>query len=467
MLGGAMLTRVTNWVQRQLGSGATNLRLVWPEHWWQSGRDAPGSGLGGLSFPPLYTAIDVISSDIARLPLRHWRDDGESRNEVRDSWAVSVLDDPNDYQTVFDLIKQLTASVLYRGNGYLYPIRNGRHQIEKLHCLFPDYVWVSRLSGQADYFYQVGPQPLADLDTTVMVPPRNMFHHRILTLNDPLFGVSPLIAAAASCSAGLAILRSTDRFFNRMARPSGVLSTDKLLDEKAAERVKERFQRLFSGEEGAGDVAVLEQGLKWEALTMSAVDAQLIEQLRWTVEDVARVYRVPGFMIGDLKNVSYNSSEQLTRQYWNGCLSSHMRALEQRLSQFFGMDGRTEYLEFDLDQMFRAELLQRTEALTKSVQGGLRTPNEARRIEGLNALPGGDQIFMQQQMVPVEQLASRTDLTPKPPMMPAQAPQRELPPPPPLDPTTLTDALMAEVFAGAPPPRLPRLVYGRSGRTYH
>jgi HK97 family phage portal protein len=470
------INRARAWLQRQLGPGGVNLRLVWPDNWYQGGRDLPGLGrAAALTFPAVYASIDIISSDIARLPMRHWRDDGETRRELCDSWPLSVLDKPNEYQTGFDLMKMLVGSQLFRGNGYLYPIRNRRYQVDSLHCLFPDYVWPYRAAG-SDYFYQVSAQPLAEIETTAMIPPREMLHHRMLTFNDPLIGITPMVAAATSSSAGLAILRASDRFFQRMARPSGVLQTARSLDRRKAEEIKERWQRVYAGEEGAGDVAVLEEGLEWKPLTMTAVDAQLIDQLRYSVEDVARVYRVPLFMLGDLTKVSYNSSEQLSRVYDNGCLSAHMKALEWRLSQFFGMDARSEYLEFDTDQLFRGEFQARTEALVRSVQGGLRAPNEARRIEGLNPVPGGDVTYMQQQMVPVSQLASRSDLNPMPAMTPpaAQTPTRELPPPEdneiPLpgtgpDLAELTDALMGAVFRN-PPPARPRQRYADSVLAY-
>ena len=451
------------WFTRQQGSaGDVSLRLNWPDGWHQLGMDSPMTRGGALSFPAVFASIDMISSDIARLPMRHWRDDGTTRSEVRNSWAIKVLDKPNDYQTGFDIMKMLIASQLYRGNGYLYPVRNGRFQIEQLHCLFPDNVFVYRTGP--DYFYRVSAEPMARLETIAMIPPREMFHHRMLVLNDALLGITPMLAAATSSNAGLAILRSSEKFFQKMARPSGVLQTAGMLRRDAAEEIKERWKRVYAGEEGAGEVAVLEQGLEWKPLTMSAVDAQLIDQLRYSVEDVARVYRLPLFMLGDLTKVSFSSSEQLTRVYWTGCLSAHMESIEKRMSRFFGMDGRNEYLQYDLDALFRTEMQTRIEALAKAVQGGIRTPNEARRIEGLNAVDGGDTVFMQQQMVPVEALATRTDLAPKPQVMPPTTPPRELATTP-LQPAALHDALMGAVFHDLPALRAASVHHPRQQRT--
>lgn len=102
-------------------------------------------------------------------------------------------------------------------------------------------------------------------------------------------------------------------------------------------------------------------------------------------------------MTGDLSKISYSSSEQLSRIYFSGCLAAHLGALEGKFCDFFGMNGRTEWLEFDTDYLFRTESQQRIEGLAKAVQGGIRTPNEARRIEGLNPVIVGMALIVNQQ----------------------------------------------------------------------
>ena len=461
--------------------------MQWGPGWFQQGYNSPNQMPPLLTFPAVFTSIDTISSDIARLPMRHYKIDERGRRvEVENSAPLRVLEKPNGYQTRFDMMKQFIASQLYRGNGYLYAMRNRRYEIDQLHVLFPDSVWPKRAG--AEVFYEVTQQPLAEIDVQRTLTTRECLHHRMLTLADPLIGITPLMAAALSTSAGLAILGQSERFFNSMARPSGVLTTAGKLDPAKAQAIKDRWNAVYKGPGNAGDVAVLEEGLEWKSLALTAVDAQLIEQLRYTVEDVARVYRLPIFMLGDLTKVSYNSSEQLVRIYYSGCLVAHMVALEDRFTQFFEMNGRTEWLEFDTDYLFRTEMVARVEALAKSVQGGLRTPNEARAVEGLNPLSGGDVIFMQQQMVPVDVLASRADLSAKPPgstpaPMPAaaltvdpDAMARELAAhidalPEPRSSDELRDALMGAVFSDPLPRRIAlqhpqqrQLIYGRRSR---
>lgn len=386
-------------------------QLRFTDTWFQQGWSPLPRHTSSLAFPAVYASIDTISSDIARLPIRHWRIESDAPRkltELTNSAAVRVLTRPNDYQTGFDLIKGLVTAQLFRGNGYLYGRPNGRNEFEELHQIVSDLVVILR-SG-SEVFYQVSAEPLIGLKLMSVLPSRVVMNHRMFCLHDPLYGITPILAAAMSAATGLSILRSTEAFFRRMARPSGVLQTAQRIDPARAEAIKERWSRVFQGAEQAGDTAVLEEGLEWKPLTMTAVDAQLIEQLRYSVEDVARVYRLPLFMLGDLTKVSFSSSEQLTRVYYSGCLSAHISALEIRLTNFFGMNPREEFLQFDLDELFRTEMKSRIESLTRSITGGLRTPNEARAIEGLNPIEGGDDVFMQQQMVPAKLLASRTDL---------------------------------------------------------
>lgn len=268
--------------------------MNWGPTWYQSGYPSPSSMPPMLTFPAVFTSIDTISSDIARLPFRHFQIKGTQTVEVENSAALRVLEKPNGYQCRFDMIKQLVASQLYRGNGYLYGIRNRRYEIDELHVLWPDTVWPQR-SG-AEVFYSVGIDHLAGIDVQRTLTTRECMHHRMLVLADPLIGISPLIAAALSTSAGTAILMQSERFFNKMSRPSGVLQTAGRIDRDKAQEIKDRWKAVYEGAPGAGEVAVLEQGLEWKPLTLTAVDSQLIEQLRYTVEDVARVYRLPVFI---------------------------------------------------------------------------------------------------------------------------------------------------------------------------
>jgi len=149
-----------------------------------------------------------------------------------------------------------------------------------------------------------------------------------------------------------------------------------------------------------GRTAVLGEGMKWEPLTISASDAQLIEQLRWSVEDVARCFRVPTYMLTDASKVSFKNAEQLARNYYSQTLQYHIESIEARLDQAFGLTGNT-YCEFDLAAMLRMELDARMSAYREGIQAGILTINEARKLEELAPMAGGDEPLVQVQYRPL------------------------------------------------------------------
>jgi HK97 family phage portal protein len=244
-----------------------------------------------------------------------------------------------------------------------------------------------------------------------------MIHHRLPLLPGyPLIGVTPIFAASASAGLGIQILRDSQQFFGNASRPSGLLSTDQFIAEDLAKRYKQEWDETYRGQE-FGKTALLGGGMKWQPLTITAQDAQLIEQLRYSVEDVARVFRVPPYMLGDMAKVTYRNTEHMTRAYLSGCLSWHIEAIQQRFEYAFAFEQGYQ-LRFDLSAMLRTELDVRYTAYQQGLAGGWLAPNEVRAEEGLPPVEGGDEPRMQSQYVPLS-----TDPTPPaPPPAPTPAP---------------------------------------------
>jgi phage portal protein BeeE len=141
---------------------------------------------------------------------------------------------------------------------------------------------------------------------------------------------------------------------------------------------------------------------------MNAVDAEIVEQYKLQIEDIARVYRVPLFMLGSMEKSTFNNVEQMTRSFYAGGLAFYLELIEAQLARFFSLP-MDEFVEFDVDSgLMRSEFKDRVDALTKGVQGGVFAPNEARRREGLPGVPYGDQPMVQQQMVPLSYAAQQT-----------------------------------------------------------
>lgn len=393
------LARLGAFLPRIRRDAAGSFRVNWPATSFQQGLQP--ARYQDMATSAVFAAIDRISSDIAKIPLRHWRvKPGGGREEVLNSAPLKVWRNPNPYQTGFDLMKQLVTSQLLRGNGYVFVNLNAKNQVTDMYCLSPDRVWPYAWAG--DVWYRVGMDYLADIMADQFVPARLMFHHRMETLSNPLIGISPLFAAGNTIASAQGIQSFASTFFANMSRPSGYLTTAGKLDAQKAEAIKKRWGDSYAGPGKAGATAVLEMGLEYKQLTMTAVDSQLVEQLRWTVEDIARIFQIPAFLIGDMTRMMARNSESLMRIYYSSCLMAHFTSLITRINTFWELDPAKEYLEFDLDELFRTDFDVRIASWAKAVQGGLATPNEAREGGfGFNPVEGGDEVYMQQQMLPI------------------------------------------------------------------
>ena len=393
---------------QQTGGSASTQKsgsVFWPELGIAGFQQTGGSTIstrGGAravtAFGAVFSCVSILSQDVSKLPVKVWKKrTGGGRDEVFGTATNRLLKKPNYYQTWTEFMISVMTSLLYDGNAYCLKERNGRNEVVALYPVNPSRVSLN-VASDGSIYYGLSKDLGAGL--SMLVPARDVVHLRNITLHHPLIGVTPIVAAAYSSTAGTAALQHMSNFLSQMARPSGVLKSPNKLDDDVVDRLKEQFESLFTGN-NIGRTAVFEQGLEWQAMTMSAVDAEIINQLKWSVSDVARVFRMPPFLIGDMEKTSYKNSETMQRVYLSGVLSYYLRLIETKLDQDLDLPDDI-ILEFDVDYMLRAELDVRIEALGRGVQNGIFAPNEARAREGLNPKPGGDDLYVQQQMVPLD-----------------------------------------------------------------
>lgn len=380
---------------------------------WQMNRECWGpSGI----FSAVYACIAIIAGDMAKLPprVRLQKADG-SKVDQPNHTAALVLNNPNTYQTRVDFWGQFMASALFVGNAYVFLARDAANVIRSMHILDPRQVRVL-LSDDGSVFYKIGQERLAELLATDVIPARDILHHRLLTMNHPLVGMTPLYAAGVSAMTGQTIQQNSYAFFANMSRASGVLTSPGKISQELANRLKTEWDQNFKGGQ-MGRTAVLGEGMKWEPLTISAADAQLIEQLRWSVEDVARCFRVPTYMLTDASKVSFKNAEQLARNYYSQTLQYHIESIEARVDQAFELTGNT-FCEFDLAAMMRMEFDARMAAYQQGIQSGVLTINEARKLEELEPMEGGDEPLIQTQYRPLSMAGQPATAPPAPPADP-------------------------------------------------
>lgn len=340
--------------------------------------------------------VSTISQTVAMLPIKHYKktEDGGTE-EIKSSAALRVLNNPNPYQTRSDFFLNLTRQELLTGNGYAVATRNGRFEVDSLHIQNTVSPYIT--PDSKDVYYSLAGNELFDVAT--FVPARDVLHVKLQTPRHPLIGETPLVAAVVAAGTGTNIQNHESAFFQNMSRPSGVLTTDLTLTADQTKALRERFKENSTAA-NAGGMPILTSGLKFQSMTMTAVDAQIIETYKMTIADVARVYRVPLVLINAMDNSTFNNVEALMKYWISGGLGFVLDHLELVLNDLFALPAG-EYLNFDTDYLLRSDFKSRMEGLTKSVQGGLYTPNEARSKEGMGPKDNGDDLYLQAQMVPI------------------------------------------------------------------
>lgn len=389
-----------------------------------------------LAFSTVYTCVDLISSDIStlRIKLVEFRDGVWI--ETTNSAYSPVLRKPNSYQTRQQFLSSWLVSKLLYGNTFVLKQRDNRNVVVALHVLDPRAVQL-KITSDGGVYYSLTHDRLARTEGEIIVPASEMIHDRCMTPFHPLLGVPPLYAAGMSATQGRKIQKNSSKFFAGMSRPGGHLTSDSEIDDETAERLKRDFETKFGGD-NMGRLLVTGSGLKFEPLAMPAEQAQLIEQLKYTGEDVCRPFHVPLYKAGLGAPPTFNNIGQLAQDYYDSALKVHIEAIEALLDEGLGLDGVTMGTMLDIDSLLRMDPVARMEVADKATKAWIWSIDEARRADNKLPLPNslGKLPWMQQQNYPMNVLAKRTDVTPTaaPAADPAGAPPAPAPAPTPAPP---------------------------------
>ncbi|MET4197271.1 HK97 family phage portal protein [Bradyrhizobium sp. LA8.1] len=378
---------------------------------WQRNREINNNTV--MAYNAVYSCVTLIASDISKMCLRLVEQNKTTGIwEEADAPAFSpVLRKPNRYQTRIKFIENWVVSKLARGNTVALKERDNRGVVVAMYIL--DWGRVKPLvAPDGSVYYQLSRDDLAGVGEQVVVPASEIIHDTMCPLFHPLCGVSPLIACGLAAMQGLSIQANATRFFENGAMPGGVLSAPGTIDDVTAARLKEHWEQNYTGS-NAGRVAVLGDGLKYEKMAMTAVESQMIEQLKWTAETVCSCFHVPAYMVGVGTPPAYNNVEALNQQYYSQCLQAIIESIELLLDEGLGLTdvkGHIYGTEFDLDGLLRMDTATQYKTIGDGIGAALLAPNEGRKKIGLKPLPGGNSVFMQQQNYSLEALAKRDAL---------------------------------------------------------
>lgn len=362
-----------------------------------------------LAFSAVYSCVSLIADDISKLRLKLMRTDGKIWTEVTSGHsALAVLRRPNGYMTRIQFLAYWISSLLLYGNAYALIDRNNRREVVALYPVDPRMV-KAMVASDGSVYYAISADNLARIPGgEAMLYQEEIVHDRMTTLWHPLMGVSPIYACGASATQGVRIQNNSATFFENMSRPSGQLTAPGTIADETAKRLKEQFENNFSGS-NIGRLFIGGDGLKYEAMTIPAHDAQLIEQLRWTVEDVARAFHIPNHKLG-IGTPTITNVIALNQDYYSQCLQTRIEAIEELLGHAFGLPENMR-IELDLDGLLRMDPVSQIDVLQKGVAAAIMAPNEARAKLNLPPVDGGEYPLAQQQNWSLASLADRPSPT--------------------------------------------------------
>ena len=341
-----------------------------------------------LQCSAVYACVGLLAESLAQLPVKVYRGFDGKRMEDRDNWVYRLLARrPCSWLTSFSWRELAMFCLCLRGDFYAYKVRDAVGHVVELLPLLPGMISVRQLPTW-ELEYRV---TFAGGDTRT-VGQDEIFHVMYRSL-DGVTGISPIACQRETIGLTLAAQEHGASTFSNGAKPGGVLSIPGNLSDEAYQRLKTNWQSAYSGE-NAGATAILEQGTKFEALSMSNADAQFLETRRFQVEDIARIFGVPLFMIQSTeKTTSWGSGiEQMSMGYVRYTLLPWVRRWEQAIARdIVGDAGEVDVeVRFNLDGLQRGDLNSRYDAYQKGINMGVLSPNEVRELEDMNPYDGGD-----------------------------------------------------------------------------
>ncbi len=360
-----------------------------------------------MQMTAVYSCVRILSEAVAGLPLHFYRytDNGGKEKAADHPLYFLLHDEPNPEMTSFVFRETLMTHLLLWGNAYSQIIRNGKGEVIALYPLMPDRMNVERDSkGQLYYEYTVSMDDAPTVKgSTVVLPPTEVLHIPGLGF-DGLVGYSPIAMAKNAIGMAIACEEYGAKFFANGAQPSGVLEHPGTL--KDPSRVRESWQSTFGGSHNANKVAVLEEGMKYTPISISPEQAQFLETRKFQINEIARIFRVPPHMVGDLEKSSFSNIEQQSLEFVKYTLDPWVSRWEQSMARSLltPEEKKQYFVKFNVDGLLRGDYQSRMNGYAVGRQNGWMSANDIRELENLDRIPeelGGDLYLINGNMMPL------------------------------------------------------------------
>jgi len=394
---------VTGWLQKSNNPdwGVLERYLAWA---WGGGASASGIIVNpqtAMQAATVYACVQVIAQSIGMLPCCMYRKREQGALEEATDHALWDLlhDQPNEYQTSVEFFEMMALHLCLRGNGYAFINRLESGKIQELLPLHPDVVRTEMKTG-FELQYQVT-TPDGMFQT---LKPGEILHLRGLTLNGWL-GISPIAYARESIGLALATEKFGGQLFRNGAKMGGILEHPGKIGDAAYARIKETFDAATSGE-NAHKTALLEEGMKFNKVSMTSDDAQFLETRKYQRSEISALFRVPPHMIGDLEKATFSNIEQQALEFVQWTLMPWLTRIEKAIRRdlLTPYERKNYEVRFGIAELLRGDAAARSTYYHNGIGDGWLTRNNARLMESklgivLNPLPGLDTPLMPLNMV--------------------------------------------------------------------
>ena len=378
----------------------------------------PVNERSAMQMTAVYSCVRILAEAVAGLPLHLYKytDTGGKEKAVDHPLYLLLHDEPNPEMSSFVFRETLMTHLLLWGNAYAQIIRNGKGEVVALYPLMPNKMTVDRDSnGQLYYTYQRANEEAPTMEgTSVKLKPSDVLHIPGLGF-DGLVGYSPIAMAKNAIGMAIACEEFGAKFFANGAAPSGVLEHPGTI--KDPSRVRDAWQSQFGGASNSGKVAVLEEGMKYTPISISPEQAQFLETRKFQINEIARIFRVPPHMVGDLEKSSFSNIEQQSLEFVKYTLDPWIIRWEQSMARvLLSLDEKKEYfIKFNLEGLLRGDYQSRMNGYSIARQNGWMSANDIRELENLDRIPaeqGGDLYLINGSMLPLGSAGAYADINP-------------------------------------------------------
>lgn len=359
-----------------------------------------------MQMTAVYSCVRILSETLASLPLHIYESfETNSRKATKHPLYKLLHDEPNPEMTSFIFRETLMTHLLLWGNAYAQIIRNGKGEVLALYPLMPDRMRVDRDEyGQLYYEYMLSDSDAnAKESGAVRLSTQDILHIPGLGF-DGLVGYSPIAMAKNAIGMAIATEEYGAAFFANGATPSGILTHPGVI--KNPEAMRESWSKGFGGR-NSHKVAILEEGMNYTPISIAPNEAQFLETRKFQLNEIARIFRVPPHMVGDLEKSSFSNIEQQSLEFVKYTLDPWVSRFEQAMTRRLLTDDEKKkyYIKFNVDGLMRGDYQSRMNGYATARQNGWMSANDIRALENLDLISdeeGGNLYLVNGNMLPLK-----------------------------------------------------------------